>query len=224
MNLDKILKTGNEVRVKSQNDSFITTIDEVTGEDTFTILCPHRQGKQPAARPSEALSVSCVTERGLYMFDADVIDMEITANIVIMHLRVASEIHRVQRRQAFRVRESITVNARKLASDMNPDGRWVKTSTVDISELGMLLKFDEYCEPGQMMEMTLRINQFGVNEIIQKIRGTVIRSIQTRNKEFGYLLGIRFEELPGKARDTLIKLVVLSQRHKLTYKNTKRLS
>ncbi len=223
MNLDRILKTGNEVRVKNQNDSFITTIDEVTGEDTFTILGPSRPEKPPAARPSETLSVSCVTERGLYMFDAEVIDMESAAGIVVMHLRVGSDIHRVQRRQAFRVRESITVTARKLASGRNPDGSWVKTGTVDISELGMLLRFDECCEPGQMLEMTLRISQFGINEIIQKIRGTVIRCVQTKNKEFGYLLGIRFEQLPEKARDALIKLVVLSQRHKLTYKNNKKL-
>lgn len=222
MNLEKILRTGNEVRVISHNDSFITTIDEVTGEDTFTILGPYRPGKPPAARPGETLSVSCVTDRGLYVFDAVVIDIEDATSIVVIHLRVDSEVRRVQRRQAFRVRENITVNARMISSDMSPESRWVKTNTVDISELGMLLRFDEYCQPGQMLEITMRINLFGINEIIQRIRGTVVRCIQTKNKEFRYLLGVRFEELPEKARDALIKLVVLSQRNKLTYKNPKR--
>jgi c-di-GMP-binding flagellar brake protein YcgR len=223
MNLDKILKTGNEVRIKGESDSFITTIDEVTSGNTFTILGPYRLGRQPNARPDENFSVSCVTERGLYMFEAVVLEIDDTTSISIIHLRVNSDIRRVQRRQAFRVRETVTVNARRKSGDMNPDGKWVKTNTIDIAELGMLLKFDENCQPGQELEMTLRINLFGINEVIPKIRGRVVRCIQTRNKEFGFLLGIQFEDIPEKARDALIKLVVLSQRNKLTYKNPKKL-
>lgn len=222
MNLEKILKTGNEVRVKSQTDAFITTIDEVTGTDTFTILAPYRQGHQITVQPAEAFSVSCVTERGLYMFEARVIDIDDSSNIVVIHLRTSGEVRRVQRRQAFRVRESVTVNARKKSNDINPDGKWVKTNTIDIAELGMLLKFNEKCEPGQELEMTLRVNLFGLSEVMPKLKGRVIRCVPTRNKEFGYLLGIKFEDLPEKARDALIKLVVLSQRNKLTYKNSRK--
>jgi c-di-GMP-binding flagellar brake protein YcgR len=222
VDLDKMLKTGNEVRIKGETDAFITTIDEVTSENTFTILGPYRQGRQPNAKQFDTFSVSCVTDRGLYMFDAVVDDVSEASSVVVIRLRVKGEIRRVQRRQAFRVRENVTINARKKSKDMNPDGKWVKTNTIDIAELGMLLKFDENCEPGQELEMTMRINLFGINEVIPKVRGKVVRCVQTRNKEFGFLLGIQFEDLPEKARDALIKLVVLSQRNKLTYKNAKK--
>jgi c-di-GMP-binding flagellar brake protein YcgR len=155
------------------------------------------------------------------MFETRVTEVDDSSNVVVIHLAVSSEIRRVQRRQAFRVRENIIVNARK-SSELDPEAKWVKTSTVDIAEMGMLLKFDESCDNGQELEMTLRINLFGINEVIPKVKGQVVRCVSTRNKEFGYLLGIRFEDLPEKARDALIKLVVLSQRNKMTFKHIKK--
>lgn len=223
MKLEKVFKTGNEVRIKSETYTFITTIDEITSDKTFTILAPHREGDQIVVKPGEILLVSCVTERGLHMFEARVTEVDRSSEIAVIHLAIGGDVRRVQRRQAFRVRENVTVNARKKSDDPHQDGKWVKTNTIDIAELGMLLKFNEDCEHGQEIEMSLRINLFGINEVIPNLKGTVVRCMPTRNREYGYLLGVRFEDLPEKARDTLIKLVVLSQRNKLTYKGIKKL-
>jgi c-di-GMP-binding flagellar brake protein YcgR len=223
LDISRILKTGNEVRIKSETDTFISTIDEITSEDSLTILAPYRLGQQIHIKPHEIFSISCVTERGLYMFEARVTEIDHSSSVVVIHVKISGEVHRVQRRQAFRVRENVTVNARKKSSDVNPDGKWIKTNTVDIAELGMLLRFDELCEYGQEMEMTIRLNMFGINEVIPKVKGRVVRCISTRNKDYGFLVGVQFDNLPDKARDALIKLVVLSQRNKLMYKNKKKL-
>lgn len=222
MKLDKMMKTGNEVRIKSETDTFITAVDEITGDDTFTILAPYRLGHRILIKPLEVFSMSCVTERGLYMFEASVTEVDDSSTVVVIHMKTSGEIQRVQRRQAFRVSENVTVTARKKSDDLNPDGKWVKTNTIDIAELGMLLRFDELCEYGQELEMTIRLSAFGINEVIPKVKGKVVRCVSTRNKEYGYLLGIKFENLPERARDVLIKLVVLSQRNVLTYKNIKK--
>lgn len=216
MNLNRIIKTGDEVRVLGANGSFITMVDDINGEDMFTILTPYRKGEQIHVTAGEKFSVSCVTERGVYSFEATVTKVDESTLVRLLHLKATGEIHCNQRRDAYRVRESIQVNARKIFSGKGPDGKWVKTSTVDIAELGLLLKFNEYCEYGQDMEMTLRINQFGIKEVIPKVHGKVVRCIPTRNREFGYLLGIQFVDLPEKARNPLIKLVILSQRSRLT--------
>lgn len=223
MKLDKILKTGNEVRIKSQTDTFITTIDEIISEDDFAILAPYKQGQQIIIKPDEVLSVSCVTDRGLYIFEACVTEVDNSSSVIVIRIKALGEIRRVQRRQAFRVRENLTVNARKKSDDMKPDGKWVKTNTIDIAELGMLLRFDEDCDFGQEMEMTIRLNMFGINEVIPKVKGRVVRCVSTKNKEYGFLVGIRFEDIPEKAKDALIKLVVLSQRNKLSYKSIKKI-
>lgn len=223
MNLEKILQTGNEVRVKSDTDAFITTVDEITGESTFTILTPYRNGEQIRIPIGTKMYVSCVTERGLYMFEARVTEVDDTTSILVFHLATVGELRRVQRREAFRVRENIAVNARKKAVGEAQDGKWVKTNTIDISELGALVKFDEMCEYGQNIELSFRINLFGINEVLPRIKGRVVRCVPTRNKEFGFLLGVQFEDLPEKARDALIKLVVLSQREKMNFKNLKKI-
>lgn len=221
MNLEKVLKSGDEVRIKGEKDIYVTAIDEVTGEDTFTILAPYKQGQQVILRQNETLSVSCVTKRGLLMFDVRVTEIDNTSNVVIIHLKALNEAKRLQRRQAFRVREAVTVNARKKADEKNPEGKWVKTSTVDISELGMLLRFNEKCEDEQELEMTISLNMFGINEVIPKVKGKVVRCISTKNKDFGFLMGISFEDLPEKARNALLKFVVLSQRNKLSSRKDK---
>lgn len=215
MNLDKILQTGNEVRIKREHDIFTTLVDEVTGDNTFTITPPFKHGERIAMKTGELYTISCVTERGIYTFESIVTEVDDSTNVQVVHLKINGEVRRLQRRQAFRVRENITVNARKKSDGSEPDGKWVKTNTVDIAELGLLLRFDEDCKDGQDIEMSLRINLFGINEIIPKVKGKVVRCIPTKNKEFGFLLGIQFEDLPEKARDALIKLVVLSQRNKI---------
>lgn len=216
MDIDKIMKIGNEVRVRSKTGTFVTTIDELTGEDSFTILVPYMQREQLETSAGEKYSITCVTETGLYMFDADAIKVTDTANVRVIEIKVYGELRRVQRRQAFRVRESITVNARKKRLPGAPDTIWVKTSTIDISEQGALLRFNEECRQGQELELSLKVNLFGINEVLSDIKGTVVRCKPTKNKEFGFLLGVRFDKLADKARDTLIRLVVLSQRNNMS--------
>lgn len=221
MNLDRILRTGDEVRIRSNHDIFTTTVDEITGDNTLTILPPFKPGQQTVVNAGDAYSVTCITDRGLYMFDAVVTSIDSEARVPVIHLLTMGELKKTQRRQAFRVNEMITVNARKVAGE-NAEGKWLKTYSVDVSELGLLIRFDEPCEYGQELELTLRINQHGITDVITKIRGRVVRCVGIRHRELPYLVGLKFENLPERARDTLIKLVVLSQRSKLTYKNLKK--
>lgn len=220
MNLDKLLKTGDEVRVKCGDSNFITTIDETIAEDTFTILAPLDFVQLRVVKPGERCSLSCVTERGLCMFETLVSDVRNSQEVTVIELKATSSYKKIQRREAFRVRENIEVKVRKKTADLN--AKWINTNTVDISETGMLLRYDESCTPGQVLELIVRIDLFGMNEVLPKIKGRVARCFTTGNKKHEYLLGIRFEELPEKARNAIIKLAVLSQRSKLAYKQIKR--
>jgi len=222
VNLDKIIGTGNEIRIKSEKGSLITIIDDVIGGDIFTILGSLDPMHQLFMKPGETFLVSCVTERGLYMFEVLVNDVLHTNNVITIELKAVSDYRKIQRREAFRARESIEVNARKKAQGDEAAGKWVNTQTVDISETGMLLKFTEDCVIGTALELVVKIDALGIKEVLPKINGKVIRCTATGSKKHGYLLGLQFEELPEKARNAIIKLVVLSQRSKLTYKHIKR--
>ncbi len=213
MNVDKILKIGDEIRVKSEHSSFISTVEDISGEEQFTV-----SGGIGGILPGEKCMVSCVNERGLYMFET----RAEFCGAAILALRAVGEFRKVQRREAFRVRESVEVRARKKAGPVVPTGKWINTYTVDISETGMLLRFPEECAEGQMLELVVHISVLGMNEVLNKLTGKVVRCIPAEHKTFKCLLGIRFEDLPDKARNAIIKLAVLSQRSKLAYKQPKR--
>ncbi|MGI5935646.1 MAG: flagellar brake protein [Oscillospiraceae bacterium] len=218
MNLERVLKTGHEVHLKGRWGDYIASVYKVTGKDTLSILVG---GNNFMVDKGDKYSVSCITDRGLIMFEAHVVDYDDSGKNTIVELRLDGEYSCLQRRAAYRVRERIEVNARKRAEGHNPPEKWVKTNTVDISETGILLRYHEWCPEGQVMEFVIRIKMFDIDETFPVIRGRVVRCIETNKKKCKYLLGIAFENLPEKCRDVLIRLVILSQRNQLSYRNLK---
>jgi len=219
VNLERILKTGHEVHLKGRWGNFAASLYKVTGKDTITVLVPGGNGCM--VDNGDKYSVSCITDRGIIMFEAHVIDFDDSGKNTIIELKADGEYSCLQRREAYRVRERIEVNARKRVEGPGPTEKWAKTTTVDISETGMLIRYDERCQEGQIMEFAIRIKMFDINETFPIIRGRVVRCIETNRKKCKYLLGIAFEDLPEKCRDVLIRLVILSQRSQLTYRNLK---
>jgi c-di-GMP-binding flagellar brake protein YcgR len=143
--------------------------------------------------------------------------------VCIYDLQLLGEMKKVQRREAFRARESVEVSLRKVMPEQNMVGKWVNTRTIDISEAGMLVKFNEECAEGQPIEAVIRMKNHGLNEVLPKITARVIRCTANENKQHVYFLGVRFTEVPERAKNLLLKLVVLSQRSKIAY-NQKRIS
>jgi len=213
VNLERILRTGYEVHLKGRWGDQIASLYNVTGQDTLSIML---DGKSFMVDKGDKYSVSCVTDRGLIMFDAHVVDYDASGKNTIVVLQVDGECTCLQRRAAYRVRERVEVNARKKV-DQGPPEKWVKTDTVDISETGMLLRYHESCPEGQVMEFVIRIKMFDIDETFPIVRGRVVRCIETNSKKSKYLLGVAFEDLPEKCRDVLIRLVILSQRNQLSY-------
>ena len=220
MRFDIILKPGNEVRVKSDHGNYISSIDEVTEHDVIKILEPRDRTTRLLVKPGEKYSITCVNESGLFMFETQVSGVDHSNKVVIVELKTVGECTRIQRRQAFRTREKIDISVRKKPEESEL-GDWVKTTTVDISELGTLIRYSQACEIGQDMELILRINKFGINTVLPIITGKVVRCMETRNKELPYLVGVRFDELAEKTRRLILRLVVLSQRDKLSYGQAK---
>lgn len=221
MRLDKVLEGRNEVWVKSEKGHFVSTIDEV-GDSTLTIMGPTEPELRLQVKPDVQFLITGVTERGLYMFEAVVKNVYFWNNVMQVELNAISDYKKIQRREAFRVMESIEVQVCKLAQVDDQPPNWVKTETVNISETGMLIRFNEECALGQSFEIEVNINLYGMNEILPKIHGRVVRCYPVESRTFNYLVGIEFEDLPDNVRNSIIKLVVLSQRNNIIYHHTKR--
>jgi c-di-GMP-binding flagellar brake protein YcgR len=137
-----------------------------------------------------------------------------------IEFRVTGDYSKTQRRSTFRVRENLPVKALRISNE--PAEIWVDTTTADISESGVLLRYNSSCAAGQPIKLTIHINKFGMDVVLPTVRGRVVRCVAARNKDFGYLLGIKFENLPERARNEIIRFVVLSQRSGLQDTHFKR--
>ncbi len=222
VNAARIWESASEVRVMGEHVSFSATVDEIIDDNTLAILAPLKKEQQEAVKPGESLRLTCITELGLFMFDARLQRSYMRGLVCIFEVRALGEMKRIQRRESYRARESVDVSVRKVVADPDSNqervGKWVNTRTIDISETGMLLRFNEECSDNQKLEIVFRLKNHGLNEVLPKITGRVTRCVENGSKQFGYFIGVQFTDVPEKARNTLLKLVVLSQRSKMAYK------
>jgi Predicted glycosyltransferase len=204
VNFYKIFKSGDEVRVKCKDGYFTSKIYKITGENSFMIL----QSGTFSVAPGDQYSLACITERGLYLFETEVIESVDVS--IATEVKATGKISKLQRRSGFRVRDSLPVKALLVTNE--PSQRWMEATTADISEGGIRLKFNMNCPSGQLMKLLIRINKYGMDVDLYGIEGKVVRCVKTKDEEFGYLLGIEFINLPLRARNEIIRFVILSQR------------
>lgn len=218
VNLETTLRVGNEVRFKSGEAGFITVICEIINKNIIKILLPANIKEPIAVFRGERYNVVCVNEKAMYMLETMVKDVYVFHEVIAIELEALCNT-KIQRRDAFRVNENISVRVCKIPHEADSEEKWLTTKTVDISETGMQIKLNEPCPVGQLLELSIHIDTLGIRKTLTDIKGKVVRCI---NKPRGSYLGIKFENMPKKAKDTIIKLAVLSQRNKLSYKNYKR--
>ncbi len=220
MDVVRILETVLEVRVISEHSNYATNLDDIIDDKTLSIVAPAKSEFNEVPGVGERLRLTCVTERGLYMFDAVVSKTFMRNSVNILELKITSEFRKVQRREAFRAREAVDVSIRMIFTEEDKVSKWINTHTIDISETGALIKLPEQYAIDTHIEIIIRLKNHGLNEVLPKIEGKVVRSTPANNN-LGFFIGVRFTAVPDRAKNLLLKLVVLSQRSKLIY-NTKR--
>ena len=212
LKLEKLIRSGDEVRCSGSRYDFVAKFWSFSSDDVFSIKRPSANVK---VKPGDQFLVSCITEAGIYNLETVVIEPEEPQSPNDITMRITRCHDLIQRRDTFRVRESIPVEICKRGEF--PDAcQWVETETLDISESGMFVKFKESCEPGQPVKINMHLNLYGVSDDLSNLRGTVVRCVRFDKKKHGYFLGIKFVDLPTKARNEIIKIVMFSQRDRLS--------
>jgi hypothetical protein len=62
------------------------------------------------------------------------------------------------------------------------------------------------CAEDTNLEIVIKLHNQGLNEVLPKIKGKVVRCTAAYNNQ-GYFLGVRFYDVPEKAKNVLLKLV-----------------
>ena len=212
MKLAKLIRSGDEVHCAGGQYHFVSKFRSFSSEDTFSIKRPPVSLR---VKPGDKFLVSCITEAGIFHLETVVVapEEQQTFNEIFMKITKCRDM--IQRRENFRVKENIAVEICK-SKETADEHQWVKTETLDISESGIFVKFNEFCEEGQPVKINVHFNQYGVDDDFYNLSGIVVRCVRCDKKSHDYFLGIKFVDLPIKARNEIIKLVVLSQRDSLS--------
>ncbi len=211
MNCSVFLKSGDRIIITNGKKEYPTTVDEVIDDENFSVLQPTDNSNAMPLVIGDTYKVIC-KKGGLHLFDVMSMRSDVSGKVDIVYLRYSGNYTRIQRRDAFRCSVMLEVDIRKRFADGHQDEEWLTAHTLDISETGMRMRLPMRYMQGDVIECQIKINRYGINAILEGITGMIVRSVPTYDTTKDNLCGIRFAETDEKARNTLLKLVILSQR------------
>lgn len=213
MNLQTKVKSGDVVRLKSAGSYSTTTIDEVLADDRISILEPWGEGVRHIVHVGESYNVTCVTERGLYVFNGQITLADYSQTVAHIELACDGDCRKIQRREAFRLKTMLRVRVRRMPRTDQPEEMWIETQSIDISETGIQIIYDADCKEGELLQIVIELNKFGIAETLPPLDARVVRLYETGRKGGRRMIGLRFEKIPEYAAGVIWKLVMLGQRH-----------
>ncbi len=213
MNFQTKIKSGDVVRLKGATSYATTTVDEVLAEDRMSVLELWGNGTRHIVHVGESYNVTCVTERGLYVFDAHITLADYSQTVARIELTRDSDWRKVQRREAFRLKAALRVRVRRMPNPEQPEEMWFETQSIDISETGIQILYDADCKEGDLLQVSIELNKFGILETLPPLDARVVRIYETGHKGGRRIIGLRFEKMPEYAAGVIWKLVMLGQRH-----------
>lgn len=211
MNCSVFLKSGDRITIISGKKEYPTTVDEVIDDENFSVLQPTDDSNATPLVIGGTYQVVC-KKGGLHLFDVMSMRSDVSGQVDIVYLRYAGNYTRIQRRDAFRCSVMLEVELRKKALDGRPDEEWLTAHTLDISETGMRMRLPMRYMQGNVIECRIKINRYGISALLEGITGMIVRIVPTGDTTKDNLCGIKFTEIDEKSRNTLLKLVMLSQR------------
>lgn len=216
VNFYKTLHEGDRVVLHVGQNGYVTRIDEITSEETFTVVQPWTLGRIFTTRVGEAYKVSCTTSTGVHSFRAQTSKVDESGKVKLMELQYTGDYTRTQNRQAFRCQVMIPMYIRHRPSmpltKASREGAWVQSKTLDISVSGLKTRVPgKYCV-GDVVIMRLCIDKFGMNETVHDLTGIVVRATEATDGTKDHICGIEFVNVDPKARATLSKFVMACQR------------
>jgi c-di-GMP-binding flagellar brake protein YcgR len=204
-----------ELQTSSIQRSFISEIEGVESVDKLDMATPIYEGKLYPIEIEERITVWFTDNNNLYEFKAKVVERSKESNISIMKIKITSDIYKIQRREFFRYDCAIPVNYRVLNSlggaDVSRD--YVKAVTKDLSGGGICIRLNEKVEYGKKVECELF---FSEKEKIFFV-GKVVRSSKYDKTQgsYNYEIGVVFEAMQEKERQTVIGFIYQEQRRLL---------
>lgn len=215
MVIKQIMQIGEKIEVviqdssKSDNSVYFSMVQDVPQEDEIVITLPVFKGKPVVLSLGQKVKINFFRERGQFYFFAEVIDRPKSGSVHLIRLKQVSQIHRLQRRNFYRLKINMPVFFRTIEEDSpQNEAHYLKAYTVDISGGGVRILTNHELKLGQRVECVIPIEEK------QKltVEGLVIRITASLDEGYKYDVGIKFTEILEAKRDKIIQFIFEQQR------------
>ncbi|MCX8129309.1 MAG: flagellar brake domain-containing protein [Clostridia bacterium] len=195
-------------------------IDIVNNEDAL-ILCPIYESKFVfIAQGSNMRSLFMHDKYGLMSFTAVVTNKEKKGNILLLHIKLTSEIEKIQRRKYYRFDCNLNAlyrihNETDPAQENSPvpeSAEFKKAITRNLSGNGTCIVVSENIPKGSFVEVQVFLSD---NNPIKAVCIIMRNSEIHTSKEKKYELGLYFKKISAKDQDSVVKYIFDQQRLQL---------
>jgi c-di-GMP-binding flagellar brake protein YcgR len=212
-----VLRLGSKVRVRVGKSWYGTIVEGVADDLSFFISPLLSLQAKIALAKGRIYTVNTVSERGIFEFEALVLDTNYTAlneNFPLNKLQIITEPRLIQRRAAYRVMIMADLRIREPGEDgtFSKEDLGYQAKALNLSENGMLFLATKIYSPGTVLHCDIMLNKFGMDFTLRGIVAEVVRAGSMVTDGTLYRTGVHFKEMRRQDRGLLVKFIMLSQR------------
>ncbi len=214
MDLRKVYKPGDKIKLVDNHGEHIASIDDVVSADTMVIIRPWDVNRTFSAYVGKHINTICSNARGIQKCMMEVVGMEKSENVDTLKLKYVDNYSVIQNRRAYRCEVTVPVEIRKTG------GSWEKTRTLDISSTGLRVRVNGRYKLGERVQIQVLLDRFGFDIMLPIINGVIVRATPTPDGTHDLICGIDFDNINSSTEDTLSKFVIVYQRKNAGERNS----
>lgn len=190
---------------------YFSMIQDILDEDTFVINLPMSKRERAFLYIGQEVAVNYFRCHGQYYFLAMVIERYEKENVYYFKLKKISDIHRLQRRNYFRLAKTIPIKIDILDQDNKTNIETINGYTFNICGGGVGVIVQQDLPVNTNVKCTFEL-KLGDNIDKFSTKAKVVRCNHIDDQEDKFEVGICFEDMPEQQRDEIIKFIFNEQR------------
>ena len=210
--LSKYFTIGEKIQIdyispSGQLFEYVSQAVEIHDNDFIDILIPIRKTQDMPLKTDGVIKLTVPKGEAVYEFKAAIAE-RISTKVPLLRLKIISEVNKIQRRDSYRLKMMKDVEVRALESpEIKPIGGKTKCNLLDISAGGLQFNTNKEFSEGEMIELTLDLNEMHL-----VVYGIIVRRTLTVSHKAPYSYGVRFDRISELDRNKITKYIFEEQR------------
>lgn len=189
------------------HSEYVSRVDNINEDGSIDVLIPISKGNIVYIKNETILKVVAASEGAIYEFKAQIVN-KLFGVVPLLRLVRVSDVHKIQRRDYFRLKSLNTIKVRKVV-DLKEKKfeEYFDAKMVDISGGGLAFNADIELSINDLIEVSLNLNSNSIN-----LFGKIVRAEKNEDKAKKFAYGICFEKIAEVERNIIMRFIFEEQR------------